>query len=387
MIQPTTTRPFDMRLIQRGARLRRSPYFEATQRYGCRAYTVYNHMFLPSYYDDPVTEYWHLLEHVTLWDVSVERQVEITGPDAFRFTNLLTPRDLSRCRVGQGRYAVLTAEDGGIVNDPVLMRLGENHFWLAVADSDVLLWAKGIALYTGMRVEIQEPDVSPLQVQGPKSKAVIEALFGDRVRKLRYYNFFETNLDGIPVVVTRTGWTGEVGYEIYLRDGSRGVDLWERIMEAGRPHNIRPTGPSDIRRVEGGFLNYGADMTLGNNPYEVGLDRQVELDQETDFIGKEALRRISVEGVRKKLVGVEIHTDPLDLNETTWPVRNGGAEIGAVTSAVYSPRLKKNIGYAMVPAAHHALGTKLHVAAPLGQAQATVVAMPFVDPKKKIPKS
>ncbi|HEY3246873.1 MAG TPA: dimethylsulfoniopropionate demethylase [bacterium] len=387
MTQPTTIRPFDMRLIQRGARLRRSPFFEATQRYGCRAYTVYNHMFLPSCYDDPVNEYWHLLEHVALWDVSVERQVEITGPDAFRITNMLTPRDLRKCRVGQGRYVLISAEDGGIVNDPVLLRLGENHFWLAVADSDVLLWAKGVAIHSGMRVDIREPDVSPLQVQGPKSKAVMEALFGDRVLNMRYYNFFETNLDGIPVVVTRTGWTGEVGYEIYLRDGSRGVELWERIMEAGKSHNIRPAGPSDIRRIEGGYLNYGADMTLENNPFEAGLDRLVELDQEDTFIGKDALRRIKVEGVKRKLVGLTIEEDPLDLNETPWPVRIGRIQIGLVTSAVYSPRLKRNIGYAMVPVAHAALGTKLQVETPRGPANAIVVAMPFVDPKKEIPRS
>ena len=387
MMQPAEVRPFDMRLIQRGARLRRSPYFEATQRYGCRAYTVYNHMFLPSYYDDPVAEYWHLLEHVTLWDVSVERQVEITGPDAFRFTQLLTPRDLSRCRVGAGRYALITAEDGGIINDPVLLRLGENHFWLALADSDVLLWARAVAMRTDMRVEIREPDVSPLQVQGPKSRAVMEALFGDRVNDLPYYNFFETNLDGIPLVVTRTGWTGEVGYEIYLRDGSRGVELWERIMEAGAPHNIRPTGPSDIRRIEAGLLNYGADMTLDNNPYEVGLGRLVEPDKEAQFIGKDALRRIKAKGVTRKLVGVEIHADPLDLNETAWPVSVRGAIVGMVTSAVYSPRLKRNIGYAMVPVAHAAVGTELLVETPLGAAKATVVTMPFVDPKKQIPRS
>ena len=387
MMQPAEVRPFDMRLIQRGARLRRSPYFEATQRYGCRAYTVYNHMFLPSYYDDPVAEYWHLLEHVTLWDVSVERQVEITGPDALRFTQLLTPRDLSRCRVGAGRYALITAEDGGIINDPVLLRLGENHFWLALADSDALLWATGVAMRTEMRVEIREPDVSPLQVQGPKSRAVMEALFGDRVNDLPYYNFFETNLDGIPLVVTRTGWTGEVGYEIYLRDGSRGVELWERIMEAGAPHNIRPTGPSDIRRIEAGLLNYGADMTLDNNPYEVGLGRLVEPDKEAQFIGKDALRRIKAKGVTRKLVGVEIHADPLDLNETAWPVSVRGAIVGMVTSAVYSPRLKRNIGYAMVPVAHAAVGTELLVETPLGAAKATVVTMPFVDPKKQIPRS
>lgn len=237
-----------------------------------------------------------------------------------------------------------------------------------MADSDVLLWAQGVALQLGMRVEIGEPDVSPLQVQGPKSKAVMQALFGDRVLGLRYYNFFETDLDGIPLVVTRTGWTGEVGYEVYLRDGSRGVELWERIMEAGKPYHIRPTGPSDIRRIEGGYLNYGADMTPDNNPFEVGLDRLVEFDQDGDFIGRDALKRIKAEGVQRKLVGIEIHGEPVDLNETAWPVF-GGERIGKVTSAVYSPRLKRNIGYALVPISHAAGGTEFTVETPLGPAK------------------
>src|SRR3990167_6437775 len=243
---------FDISTIARGARIRRSPYFEATQRYGCKSYTVYNHMYLPNHYDEPIKEYWKLIQEVTLWDVSVERQVEITGPDAFTFTNMLTPRDLGKCGVGQGKYVVITAEDGGIINDPVLLRLGENHFWLALADSDVLLWAKGVAYRSGLDVTIREPDVSPMQIQGPKSKQVVEKLFGPRVLDMPYYHFFEAKLDGIPVIVTRTGWTGEVGYEIYLRDGSRGGELWERIMAAGKSYNIAPTGPSDIRSIEAG---------------------------------------------------------------------------------------------------------------------------------------
>ncbi|MFN7994762.1 MAG: glycine cleavage T C-terminal barrel domain-containing protein [Bryobacteraceae bacterium] len=379
--------PFDMRLIQRGARLRRSPFFDATLRYGCRSYTVYNHMFLPSYYDDPVNEYWHLLNEVTLWDVSVERQTEITGPDAFRFTSMLTPRDLSTCKVGQGKYVLITTEAGAIVNDPVLLRLGENHFWLAGADSDLLLYAKGLAVNSGMKVEVREPDVSPLQVQGPKSKQVMQALFGDPVLKLHYYHFLEAELDGIPVVVTRTGWTGEVGYEIYLRDGLRGNDLWERIMAAGRPHNIRPTGPSDIRRVEAGILNYGVDMTLDTNPYEVGLERLVDLDKEADFLGRAALRRICAEGVKRRLAGIEIEGSPVEFNMTRWPVSVVGQDVGVVTSAIYSPRLKKNIGYAMLPVAEAALGTELRVRTPGGELNATVVSMPFVDPLKRIPKS
>ncbi len=368
-------------------RIRKSPYFYAHQKHGPKLYSVYNHMYHARHYGDPVEEYWQLLNGVTLWDVAVERQVEITGPDAFAFTNMLTPRDLSRCAVGQGKYVVITAEDGGVINDPVLLRLGENHFWLALADSDVLLWARGIALNSGLRIEIREPDVSPLQLQGPKAKELVRSLFGDRVLQLRYYYFLETALDGIPVVVTRTGWSGEVGYEVYLRDGSRGDDLWERIMEAGRPYDIRPTGPSDIRRIEAGILNWGADMTLEDNVYEVGLDWLVDDDKSASYIGRDALRRIKAEGVTRKLVGVEIDGDRIEFNATTWPVTAGGEAVGRVTSAIWSPRLRKNIGYAMVPVAHASLGTALRVEIPgVGERTATVVPKPFVDPKKEIPK-
>jgi glycine cleavage system T protein len=380
--------PFDLSLIARGARIRRSPFFEATQNYGCKSYTVYNHMLLPSYFDDPVKEYWKLIEGVTLWDVGVERQVEITGPDAFAFTNMLTPRDLSRCKVGQGKYVLITDENGGIINDPVLMRLGENHFWLAVADSDVLLWAKGVALRSGMDVQIDEPDVSPIQIQGPKSKSVMARLFGKEILEMAYYHFVETELDGIPIIVTRTGWTGEVGYEIYLRDGSRGVELWEKVMQAGKPDGITPTGPSDIRRIEAGILNYGIDMTLENNPYEVGLDRLIELNKKSDFIGKEALKRIKAQGVKRKLVGIEIDGAPLDLNLIRWAVRRDGKAVGHVTSAVFSPRLKKNIGYAMLPVEHTVLGTMFAVqVTDSEERRATVVKRPFIDPGKEIPKS
>jgi aminomethyltransferase len=378
---------FDMSLVQRGARLRRTPFFAATQRYGARAYTVYNHMLFPICFGDLEEEYWHLINHVTLWDVAVERQVEITGRDAFRLTNMLTPRDLSKCAVGQGKYVLITADDGGVINDPVLLRLGENHFWLALADSDVLLWARGVALHAGLDVRIGEPDVSPLQIQGPKAKAVVEVLFGRAALDLSYYWFLETTLDGIPVIVTRTGWTGEVGYEVYLRDGSRGDELWERIMEAGKPHAIRPTGPSDIRRIEAGILNWGADITLDDNPYELGLDRLVDEKKAADYIGRDALRRVKAAGVKKRLVGVEIDGPPVGFNATKWQVTAGGQPVGRITSALFSPRLKKNIGYAMVPVKHAALGTRLVVEIlEAGARTATVVEVPFVDPDKAIPK-
>lgn len=379
-------RPFDMGLIQRGARLRRSPYFEATLKAGCKAYTVYNHMFLPSRYDDYVKEYWHLLKHVAVWDVSVERNVEISGPDGLELMQLLTPRDMRKCKVGQGKYILITDEKGGIINDPVLLRLEENTFWLALADSDVLLWAKGVAYHSGLDVTIREPEAYPMQIQGPKSKDVMQDLFRDAVTGLKYYHFTRTELDGIPVIVTRTGWTGEVGYEIYLLDATRGTDLWNTVMRAGRKYNIKPTGPSDIRRIEGGFLNYGADMTLEDTPYHVGLERLVDLDKE-DFIGKAALQRLRDGGVDRKLVGIEIGGAPIEFNFTKWPVLEGNGVIGRVTSAIYSPRLEKNIGYAMVPINYAKEGTAVTVQHPERKRQAIVVKMPFIDPGKDIPKS
>ena len=370
---------------------RKSPFFEATKRHGCKSWGIYNHMLLPTLYEDPVAEYWALLNDVTLWDVSVERIVEITGPDAFAFTNLLTCRDLSTCAVGQCKYAILTARHGGFVNDPVLLRLEEDRFWLALADSDALLYAKGVAAFAGMDVDLDEPDVSPLQVQGPKSRHMIADLFGEEVAGLRYYFCEETEVDGIPVVVSRTGWTGEVGYEIYLRDGSRGDDLFERVVQAGEPHGIRVIAPSEARRIEAGIFNFGSDMRFSDTPMHVtGLEKYVELDQEADFIGKDVLRRLRDEGVDRKLVGVELGGPPMSdegaLNDF-WPVLDGDERVGRITAGAWSPRLKKNVGYAWVPIAFEAPGSALEAETPRGRVPITVAALPFVDPGKDIPKS
>jgi glycine cleavage system aminomethyltransferase T len=376
-----------MSLVQRGARLRQSPFFEAEQAYGPRGYTVYNHMLFPISFDDFEAEYWHLLRHVTLWDVAVERQLEVQGRDGLRFAQLLTPRDLSKCAVGQGKYVLITAPDGGIVNDPVMLRLGENHFWFALASSDALLYAIGLAADLGWDVQLSEPDVSPVQIQGPHSRDVVSALFGDDILSLKYYWFRELELDGIPVIVTRTGWTAEVGYEVYLRDGSRGTELWERIMEAGKPFNIRPTGPVDIRRVEGGILNWGADMTYEHNAFELGLDRLVDLalgDEASISIA--ALRQIQAAGVTRRLVGVEVDGDAFPgLNNVKWPATHEGTRVGEVTSAIFSPRLEKNIGYCWLPSRLSTSGTRVEVASEWGSRMATVVPLPFVDPKKRIP--
>ncbi|HZC32863.1 MAG TPA: glycine cleavage T C-terminal barrel domain-containing protein [Candidatus Bathyarchaeia archaeon] len=367
---------------------RRSPFFEKTLAAGCSAYDIYNHMYLPGYYADPIEEYWALLNGVTLWDVGVERIVEITGPDASEFTNSLTCRDLTKCAVGQGKYVLITAEDGGIVNDPVLLRVEENSWWLALADSDAGLWARGVAIHSGLDVTVREPDVHPVQVQGPKSKDVIRTLFGDAVADLRYYWTAQTEIDGIPVVISRTGWTGEVGYEVYLRDGSRGGDLWDRIMEAGRPHDIRPIAPCEARRIEAGIFNYGSDMTIENNPFEVsGLERLVE-PQEADYIGKVALERIRVDGVTRKLVGLEVEGEalPFEIAEKR-PALHEGERVGTVTDLIWSPRLARNVGYVWVPIELAEPGTDLEILGPDGShASGRTAALPFLDPRKDVPK-
>jgi aminomethyltransferase len=363
-----------------GGHIRKSPYYAATERYGCRVYITYNHMYMPLIFEGTVADYWRLVNDVALWDVACERQVEITGPDAFRFVQLLTPRNLSRCAIGQCKYVVITDENGGIINDPVLLRLSENHFWLSIADQDVMLWAKGVAVHSGLDVTICEPDVSPLAIQGPKAVAVTVDLFGDWVKELRYFRFRETDLNGIPLILARTGWSKQGGFELFLRDGRRGDELWETVMAAGKPYNIGPGAPSTIERLEGGLLNYGTDMTTENNPFELGLDKFVDLDQEADFIGKEALLRIKTEGIKKRLVGLEIAGDRLPGMKDSWPVRHNGEPSGMLTSVTYSPRLKKNIALAMISMPNSNPGTTLLVDSSVGTAMAMVVPIPFVQP-------
>lgn len=363
----------------------RSPYFRATLRAGAKAFEIYNHRLIPVEFGDPIEEYWHLVNHVTLWDVGVEQVVEIAGPDAFELTNLLTPRDLTKCAIGQGKYVVNTAEDGGIVNDPVLLRLEEDRFWLCPSDSDLDLWARGMAVGRRMNVRVHKPEVFPVQVQGPKSRDVLRDLVGSAIDRVRYYWTLQTDVDGIPVVVSRTGWSAEMGFEIYLTDPSRGEDLWNRILEAGRPHDIRTIAASEIRRVEAGILNYRGDMTIENNPFEVsGLERQVD-EQEADYIGKAALERIREEGVRRKLVGVEVEGDPYAELADFALVFAGGERVGHVTTLIWSPRLERNVGYVWVPIELAEPGSEIEVELEGHREKARTARLPFVDPEKRIP--
>ena len=368
-----------------GTQIRKSPYFDSTVKWGAKGFSVYNHMYIPRDFGDPEQNFWNLINDAILCDVAVERQVEITGADAAEFVQLLTPRDLSKLSIGQCKYVLITNHEGGLLNDPVLLRLAENHFWLSLGDSDILLWAQGVAINSGLNVTIKEPDVSPLQLQGPKSIDVMKSLFGENIINIKYYWLIETELNGIPLVVSRTGWSSELGYEIYLRDGSRGNELWELIMEAGKKFNLQPGHTSSIRRIEGGMLSYHADADINTNPFELGMDRLVNLDNDNKFIGKDALIRIKETGIKRKQVGMIIDCDPLEgPNTTFWPILKNNNNIGKVTSAVYSPRLKKNIALGMVSIENSEIDNSFDIRMPESNNKAKVVLKPFYDPKKNI---
>ncbi|MGE5461411.1 MAG: glycine cleavage T C-terminal barrel domain-containing protein [Solirubrobacterales bacterium] len=365
---------------------RRSPFFEATLRAGCSAYDVYNHMLLPAYYDDPETEYWALTNDVTLWDVAVERTVEVSGPDADRLVDTITCRDLTKCAVKQGKYMLVTAPHGGIVNDPVLMHVGENRWWMQLADGDAGLYAMGVAAASGLDAEVSFPDVYPCQVQGPKAALTLEKLVGHSIYDLKYYWCDEFRIADVPVMITRTGWTAVPGFEVNLLGADGGSTVWDAIMAAGEEHAIRATAPCEARRIEAGIFNLNSDMTIDDTPFHVmGLERLVE-EQPQDYIGKDALERIRREGVDRKLVGIELEMDELPAElEWFWPVHRDGEQVGRVTDAVWSPGLRKNIGYVWVPIDLAEPGIELDVETPDGMVRGRTAAIPFVDPRKEVP--
>ena len=365
---------------------RRSPFFESTLRAGCRAYDIYNRMYLPAEYDDPVVEYRALNEGVTLWDVGVERTVQVSGPDADRLIDRLTCRDLTKCAVGQCKYMLVTARDGGIVNDPVLLHVDVDTWWMQLADSDAGLYALGVLTESGLDAEVSYPDVHPVQVQGPLAARTLEKLVGEGIYDLSYYWCGRFAVGDIPVVVSRTGWSAVPGFEINLLDGARGADLWDAVMAAGEGHEIRPIAPSEARRIEAGIFNWCSDMTLRDTPFHVmGLERLVE-EQPQDYIGKAALERVRAEGVDRKLVGIVFDEDePLPGIAAIWPARRDGAQVGRVTAAVWSPGLERNIGYVWVQVKLAEPGNSLEVDSEHGLRTGSTAAIPFVDPTKERP--
>ena len=333
-------------------RLRRSPYFEATVAEGATTFTVYNHMLMPMGYGDPEAEYWRLLRGASLWDVACERQVQIAGPDAARLAQILVPRDLSRCAAGQGKYVAVCNHEGVLLNDPIVLKLDDDRFWLSIADSDIFFWARAIAAERGLRAEISDPGVSPLAVQGPKAEEVIASVFGESARKLKYFHFMEAKIEGIPLMVARSGWSKQGGFELYLMDESKGGALWNIVREAGKPQDIGPGNPNPCERIESGLLSWGGDTDGRTNPFEVRMEKYVDLEVPDEVVGVRALRRIRREGAARRQLGVVLEGGAPHENHAVWlDIFCGGEKIGRMTNGVWSRRLKRNIGFALVQSA------------------------------------
>jgi len=335
-----------------GPNIRKSAYFDATMRDGVRSFSVYNHMYIPAHFGDPEAEYDRLLNGVAMWDVAAQRQVQLLGPDAARLAQYLTPRNLSDTKVGQGRYVPICDYDGWLINDPVLLKLSEQQFWLSVADSDIHLWASAIGREKGWDVEVSEPDVSPLAVQGPKAEAVIAALFGDQIRAMKYFAFEQTELAGIPLMLARSGWSKQGGFELYLMDQTKGTALWDLVKQAGAEFGIGPGAPNDVERLEVGLISYGADMrwqTYRATPFEMGLGALVDLDAPHDFVGKDALIKLASTPLKRCRVGLILAGDP---NPPGHPVELfcDGQEVGFVSELAFSKRLDQTIAVGLINA-------------------------------------
>ena len=338
---------------------------------------MYNHMLLPVAIKSVVDDYWHLKQHVQLWDVSSERQVEIHGPDASRLIQLMTPRDLSTATVGRCMYTPLVDRAGGMVNDPIVLKLADDRFWLSIADSDVVLWADGLATGLGLDVAVFEPDVSPLAVQGPQAEQLVARVFGDAVRDIKFFRFESLPFRGHPLRVARTGWSKQGGFEIYLDEPTLALDLWDALWEAGSDLNVGAGCPNVIERIEGGLLSYGGDMDRSYTPFECGFDAFCHLDRPIEFIGRPALEAIAVAGPRRRIVGVLIDDDELPRCPIAWPVTTADVEIGRVTSVAVSPARGCGVALATIDRAYCDPGTPVVVEAPDGPRDATVCSLPF----------
>lgn len=358
-------------------RLRVSPYYAATQSEGVTAFSPYNNMLMPVSYGDPVAEYDRLMNGVAQWDVAVQRQVEIKGRDAGALVQILSVRDLSRCVVGQGKYVPMCDHRGVLINDPVVLKLAEDHFWLSIGDNNILMWARAIAAERGMVAEICEPDVSPMAVQGPKAEDVVAAIFGDAVRALKFFGFMEADINGIPLKIQRSGYSKQGGFELYLMDGTRGFDLWNIVREAGQPFGIGPGNPNPVERIESGLLSYGGDTDDATNPFEVRLGKYVDLDLGDDVIGIAALRVIKAEGPKRHQLGVVFKDQPPQPGHAVWyDVLSGGNPVGHMTNGGYSPRKQALIGYVLVDTSVKE-GTQVEVIRESERLRGTTCALPF----------
>lgn len=335
--------------ITPSSRLRPSPFFDATVAEGVKSFTTYNHMLMPTGYGHPEEEYWRLLNGVSQWDVAVERQVQLQGPDAGRLAQILAPRDLTKCVPGQGKYVALCNHAGTLINDPILLKLDDDRYWLSIADSNILFWARAVAAERKLNVQVSEPDVSPMALQGPKAEDVVASICGDWVRELKYFWFRETSIAGIPVAVARSGWSKQGGFELYLMDGSKGTELWNLVREAGQPWDIGPGNPNACERIESGLLSWGGDTDDQTNPFEVRMGKYVDLHAPDDVVGIDALRRIDDEGPKRHQLGVILESDEPATAQYHWyEILKDNRKVGDLTNCVWSMRLQKNIGFALI---------------------------------------
>ncbi len=364
--------------ITPSARLRPSPFFAETVSEGVTAFTTYNHMLLPTSYGKPLEEYWRLINGVSQWDVAAERQVQLKGPDAGRLAQILAPRDLSKQKVGQGKYVPLCNHQGVLINDPICLKLADDLYWLSIADSNIWFWAGAIAAERGLNVEVSEPDVSPMALQGPKAEDVVAAVCGDWVRGLKYFWFKETTINGIPVVVQRSGWSKQGGFEIYLCDGTKGTELWNIFREAGAAWGIGPGNPNWSERVESGLVSFGGDSDATTNPYEVRMGKYIDLHVPDDTIGIQALRRIAAEGPKRHSLGIILDAgDPVTPGFTWDPIFKDGAKVGDLTNCVFSIRVQKNLGFALISTACK-VGDRVQALVAGRMEPGTLVEMPFL---------
>ncbi len=334
--------------IAKSRRLRGTPYTSRIEKQGVTAYTIYNHMLLPAAFGTLEDSYHHLKEHVQVWDVAAERQVEISGKDSAKLVQLMTCRDLSKSKDGRCYYCPIIDDNGGLINDPVVLRLNENKWWVSLADSDVILFAKGLAIGNKFDVKIFEPDVDIMAVQGPKSFNLMEKVFGDKIVNLKFFGFDYFEFGGDKHLIARSGWSKQGGYEIYVEHNDSGLKLYDHLFEIGKEFNVKPGCPNLIERIESGLLSYGNDMDNGDNPYECGFDKYINIDSDVDFLGKEKLKQIKSDGIKKKLMGVKFDTDKISLTGSLDLTDQNNKKIGELRSACYSPHFKKVIGIAMM---------------------------------------
>lgn len=335
--------------IVSAGRLRKSPFYKSTMEEGAETLLTYNNMLVPRGYGDREAEYWRLINGVSMWDVAVQRQVQLKGPDAAKLAQVLSARDLSRQKIGQGKYVAICDHRGVLLNDPIAMKVAEDCYWLSIGNSDIWFWARCVAGERGLDVEVSEPDVSPLAVQGPKAEDVVASMFGDWVRDLRYFWFKDTQINGIPITLMRAGWSKQGGFELFLKDGSKGDHFWQIVREAGKPFDIGPGYPNPSERTESGLLNYGTDTDDRTNPFEVRMGKFIDLDVSDEVIGVKALREIKAKGAKRHQLGIILEGAEENEDQSIWlDTHKDGKAIGHMTHKAWSYRLKRMIGYALV---------------------------------------